>query len=503
MIRRLRKKRREVVFFYPSTGLDVPHVSVFLPLSVMIPAAALESEGYVVKIVDQRIDGNWRRSLADEARGRPVYVGVSAMTGTQIHWALKGAEIIRKVASDVPIVWGGIHPSILPEQTLSDGRVDAVVAGRGEKAAVDLADAYVHGVGRHRKLEAILRNSASGEHFGTGFHQPPIAYPRVPWHEYVTPVVEDSEGLAHVTSRGCPHRCGYCYNSNVNDSRWQGESSRAVIETLRRIRMLGCRGVIFFDDNFFADRRRVEEIALGLAEEKPGLKIKADCRADYILRFDDAFLRLLKRAGFEMLYIGAESGSDRVLDMVDKNVTVKEVIDANRRLAKAEIRPHYSFMAGLPGETESDLYATIRLMRRLKGDHPGACLSPVKGYIPYPGTKIFEKAVAGGFEPPLALEEWSALDWNSASRPWLTKRQARLVEKASYVTFALDDHLLSGFGMASYPLLARALGLYADICRRRCQKDGLGFTPELPVLRALKRLVNCTGWPQRILRRYD
>jgi radical SAM superfamily enzyme YgiQ (UPF0313 family) len=202
-----------------------------------------------------------------------------------------------------------------------------------------------------------------------------------------------------------------------------------------------------------------------------------------------------------MLYVGAESGSDRVLEMVDKDVTVRGLIDANRRLAGAGIRPHYSFMAGLPGEKVQDIHATIGLMRRLRSDHPGAILSPIKGYIPYPGTRVFQRAVDDGFGPPRTLEEWSRLNWNGAHRPWLSRKQARLVEKATYVTFGLDDQLAENFGVADHRLVAWFLRRYSSICRRRCDKDNLGFVPELPVLRAAKRVLGSAWWPPKSRRR--
>jgi hypothetical protein len=133
-------------------------------------------------------------------------------------------------------------------------------------------------------------------------------------------------------------------------------------------------------------------------------------------------------------------------------------------------------------------------MRRLKSRHPGARLSPIKGYIRYPGTDVYQEVVAGGFEPPRTLEGWSRLDWNSASRPWLTKRQARLVEKATYVTFGLNGQLLENSGMSSYPLPAWVLRRYANICKKRCDNGSLGLMPELPLIRAAKRLMEWTGW---------
>ena len=296
-----------VVLFFPITGVDVPGVTVFLPLSVLLPAAALEAAGFQVTVIDQRLEQRWRERLKEAAEAQPLFFGVSAMTGPQIRWGLRAAEVVRAHDPDIPLVWGGVHPSILPEQTLADDRVDIVVSGKGEQAAVDIARALANG-GRR----ALLRTGrVEGTHREPGctLRQPVLDYESMPWRRYVTPVVNGARGLAHVTSRGCPHRCAYCYNRSVNGSRWSGEPADVVVEDLARLHALGCTGVLVFEDNFFASPARIEEVARRLEQKGWSLKIKADCRADYILRYDEAFLRLLKRAGFEVLFIGAESGS--------------------------------------------------------------------------------------------------------------------------------------------------------------------------------------------------
>ena len=479
----------KVILFYPKAGVDIPGVTVFLPLSVIFPAVALEEAGYSVIVIDQRIDQNWRKRLADELREGCVFLGISAMTGPQIKWGLRAAEVARETAPETVIVWGGIHPSILPEETLSDDRVDSVVAGKGEEVAVEIADALA-GNGGSRVIGRVHESPSRSRPAGCTLRQPNVRYDTVPWREYVTPVTRGTRGLAHVTSRGCPHRCSYCYNRSVNGSRWRGRPAPDVVEDLARLHRLGSEGVLLFEDNFFANRSRVEEVARELVARGIRLKIKADCRADYVLTYDPSFLRLLKQAGFEVLFVGVESGSDRVLKMIRKDITVADSLEANRRLARAGIKPHYSFMAGLPGETERDIYATVRLMRRLKKEHPGALIAPVKGYVPYPGTTIFDKAVEMGFEPPRSLSGWSRFDWNGSPRPWLTRKQALLVEKATYLTMGIDTDLAEDFGLRRRPLLWKLYRLYARICRKRCERREFGPVPELHLLRLVKRIMS-------------
>ena len=477
-------ENRRILLIYPNTGLDIPKVSVFMPLSVIYLAESLKEAGFAASIIDLRTDTDWQKTLRREMSLKPLYVGISAMTGKQIHWGLKAARQIRQCDPSVPIVWGGTHASVLPEETLADPFVDTVVTGKGEQTVVQLAREVLNN-GRDTIIGRIYRTplGKAGVRGGKAFDLQGI-----PWHDYVTPIVHDVRGLAYVSSRGCPHRCAYCYNRAVNKSIWCGETADSVLNYLRNLARHDVRGVIFFDDNFFVNRERVKEIALGIIKEKINIAIKADCRADYLVNYDEDFLLLLKEAGFELLYIGAESGSDRVLELMRKDVDLAAMLEANRRLAKVGIRPHYSFMAGVPGESIEDMYATIQLMVRLKEENPQAYMSPVKIYVPYPGTALFETAVEMGFEAPESLADWSKVNWGSRGRPWLNREQTLFVEKMSYVSLGLDPSVIDLSGMSKNRFAIWGFNKFVELCRKRCRKPGLGMMPELPLVRVAKRI---------------
>ncbi|MBW2277746.1 MAG: B12-binding domain-containing radical SAM protein [Deltaproteobacteria bacterium] len=477
-----------MVLIYPRTGIDIPGVAVFMPLSVLYLERSLLDAGFDVLVIDQRLPSLWRKELSAELERDPLFVGISAMTGAQLRWGLEAAGLVRDFRPDIPIVWGGVHPSILPQQTLADPCVDAVVIGRGEEAIVDLAERIVD-LGREAVIGTVTdgrdRIPPKGERV-----TPRLDYGSLDWAPYVTPVVSDSRGLSHMTSRGCPHRCGYCYSKQVNCKGWRGDPATAVLDDIERLAALGESGVLFFDDNFFVNRKRVEAVARGLIDRDLKLSIKADCRADYVARFDLEFLELIKRAGFALLYIGVESGSDRVLESMHKDVTVAQTLEANRKLAEVGIRPHYSFMAGIPGEQVDDMRATVELMLRLKQEHPLAYLSPIKAFVPYPGTPMLDEAVASGFSPPSSLAEWSAFNWSSSPRPWLTRRESRFVDKAAYVTAGLDEDVLDITGLDNSGLKARTYRAWARLCRSRCAKPDLGLVPELTLVRLVRKLIS-------------
>lgn len=474
-----------VLLIYPKTGIDVPGISIFLPLSVLHLANALQQAGFQTEIIDQRLSRDWKKRTRAAVKKGLLLVGISAMTGAQIKWGLKAAKIVRELDSDIPLVWGGIHASVLPKETLSDAYVDIVVTGPGEIAIQKLA----------KQLSSGDRKSA----IGAICHQPQEE--QALWHggdasrhfdivqtdDYLTPIMKDISGLAHVTSVGCPHKCGYCYNNSVNNSKWRALPGEIVVEQLTEMYRRGVTGVLFFDDNFFVNKARVEEIAKAILQKGLELHIKADCRADYIVRYDDSFLRLIRKAGFELLYIGAESGSNRLLEMMNKGVSVEKVRQCNTRLLKAGIRPHYSFMAGLPGESIDEMRQTVQLMLDLEQEHPGAYLSPIKAYVPYPGTELYNTALEYGFEAPHSLAEWSRFDWLNCPKPWLSAKEARFVEKIVYVTMGLDQKLveLSGINQSRFSKFGYLR--FSNLCRKRCSKPNMGLVPELPLVNLIKK----------------
>src|SRR3989338_5956638 len=131
----------DIILIYPKTGQDVGS-NVAPPHALLTIAAPLVKKGYRVKIVDQRRDPHWRRTVSAHLAKRPICVGISSMTGTQIHFALEAARFIRQIDDGrTPIVWGGAHPTILPEQTLKNEYVDIVYIGESDITFMELVEA--------------------------------------------------------------------------------------------------------------------------------------------------------------------------------------------------------------------------------------------------------------------------------------------------------------------------------------------------------------------------
>ena len=137
-------KDYNIVLVEPKTGF-LDYASKRLPLGIMSVAGYLRHNGYNVKIIDQRVNPNWKKDLQYHVSKNPLLVGISSMTGTQIHHALKAASVIRGIDSKIPIVWGGVHPTLMALQTVEHPSVDVCVIGEGEETTLDLAKHYEQG----------------------------------------------------------------------------------------------------------------------------------------------------------------------------------------------------------------------------------------------------------------------------------------------------------------------------------------------------------------------
>ena len=384
-----------------------------VPSGLLAVAAALVPR-YRVTLIDQRVDRGWRARLACALRRRPLLVGVSSMTGKQILDGLRISARVRREAPDVPVVWGGVHASLLPEQTVAHPAIDYVVAGEGEHTLSALADDLAAG-GTGAGIPGLW-HALDGAPASAG-PRPPLdaaELPRMPYElldlERYVRRERFGRTLSLFSSRGCPFRCSFCYNvAFFGGARWKPLPARGVadevIELARRHRL---DHVQFLDDNFFVHRPRVLEIGRALAASGLGLRWSVlGGHVKNLVKWSVDELHEMHGCGLREVLIGAESGSQRILDAIEKDYRLDELFTVNRRLAEAGVQPTYSFMSGLPGETEDELRETIQAMFRLKREHPDAIMGNIKPFLPYPGTALYEESIRRGFDPPTRLEDWA------------------------------------------------------------------------------------------------
>lgn len=407
---------------------------IHLPLALLSLAAWLhEKGGYKgrVTIMDTQIHRADPQMFAQAA-----VMGITAMTGSQIKYGIETAAMARRVNPEIIIVWGGIHPTLMPEQTLSHPLVDVVVLGEGEQTFLELVDAVFNG----RSIAGIpgtLSVNSEGK-VVQGKVRPFLSMDDLPLPAYDLIDINDYHGIEHQfdyqSSRGCPFRCGFCYNTVFCGRRYRKKSSAKVLQELfflsEKYHVINF-GLV--DDEFFIHRKRVGEIFDGLAE-KGDFGIVASCRLDIVQRFSPALMDRMKQAGVSQMFFGAESGSDRILKKIKKDITTEDIIKGAACTANNGIRPNLSFMSGFPGETLEDFKDTIDIILKLWNVHPLVTVNGIFPFNAYPGTDLYNKSMSMGFKAPLSLEEWGEWAFQyEPDNPWLDPVMKQWMEIAFYM----------------------------------------------------------------------
>jgi radical SAM superfamily enzyme YgiQ (UPF0313 family) len=496
----------KILLVYPTTGMDVFGINVGLPLACLYLGTVLQQAGYRVQILDERISPTFEQDVERALNGeRPLFVGISSMTGMQIRGGLKAARVVRRLAPDVPIVWGGVHPTLCPESTLKDPLCDLVVKGEGEITIVELADCLREGGDLSRV--AGIGFKADGE-LRWGPYSPMIEdldviprpdYDLLTMDRYFTRAPTTNEAqLQLVTSRGCPYDCEFCYNLKFNERRFRHHSAeRVVSDIVHLVERFGVKAIFIEDDYFFGHPGRVEEICDRLIEHRLDLLIQVPCRIDYLHKRSPEMLAKLYRAGFRELWIGIESGSEKRLREIMKRNTLDQVREVNRLLAESNVYAKYGFMAGFPNEDRGETLETVDFMFELLTTNPNAGVAPVAVYTPYPGTTLYDKArLVYGADFPDTLEGWSKFHFAENNNPFLSPQQKRFVTKINTISRFFERRAFERFcGNRLKPVMMFLYALYYRYLRWRLRHRFFGVMPEVPLIRLMEKLY--IGWFHR------
>ena len=405
-----------------------------VPLSLLHLASFLIMGGYSVKILDMRLE-----SLSDFEIGKPLFVGISSIHGSQIRYGLEFARRVRALDSSIPLVWGGVHPTLLPEQTVASEFVDIVVRGEGEQTLWELADKFSAGEpldeikGITFKSAGTIRSTPDRELMDLDEIPIELPFDLLPLDKYPTL----KSGRFHIqTSRGCPHECGFCYNTVYNRRTWRGKSARRVVDEIEYVleKFPHIRIIDPIDDNFFVDQRRVMDICQEILNRKIKVSWRANCRFDYMSEYGKDFIELLAKSGCSEIDFGGETGSKRLLSLIDKDITTEQMIRSVENLRKwaPSIEPFVSWMSGLPTETEDDLMKTCDLMDRMSEVNPKTQHYGVFLYTPFPSPIL--DSLGPEFKPPQSFGEWGKAEVFHFKPPWHSKRYVDKLQDVSTVS---------------------------------------------------------------------
>ena len=329
-----------------------------IPLGLLAVATPVSRAGYNVKIIDQRVEPDWRALLARELRRDPICVGVSSMTGPQLQFALEISRLAKQHGG-APVVWGGVHPSLLPEQTLENENIDMVVQGEGEETFLELVQALE--AGKHVGSVQGIWYKEGGDVKTTGVRPfvdlnrlPPLSFDLIDMEKYRR-VMFGVPQQSFFTSRGCPYQCTFCFNTVFNRKRWRAMESDLVVRRIKDFSSrYGVKGVVFHDSNFFVDMDRSRRILRGILDENLGIVVsKMNIDPTVLVKMTPDDFALLERAGCRRFSAAVESGSERIRALIKKPVDVDGLLEKNRELGRTSIVPSYPFMIGFPSPRDA------------------------------------------------------------------------------------------------------------------------------------------------------
>lgn len=439
------------------------------PLSILALGGYLEGNGFEVEYFDERIHRLGR--FRELAARRPLLLGFSTMTCTQIGNTLRLAKIARRVAPGVPLVWGGTHPTMTAAQTLESDLVDFVVKGEGEQTLLALAKALqdgrkdfgdIDGLGWKCGGKGVLNRDR-------GF----IDMDRLPFPydgkgaailaEYVRRSSGTLENIGYESSRGCPHACGFCYNVFFHKNVCRVKSPAKIRDELQRLKALGVRKLTFYDDTFLAGDREVMPGVLELLREL-GFAWSASVR---IHTCTPELMEQFRQSGCVYLFVGVESSDDEVLRHLRKGQNRRMIDEGIRVAARGGVPTVYSLMIGMPGETEEQLSRTLDFADEIRRRHPGAEIA-IQPYVPLPGTSLYQEAVSAGFKPPRRLEAWQNFTHDEVRNPWVKDpKLLNAIYINSFLAFRYDRFLKNFWGRLVFgPLNTLSLWRWRNRCYR-------------------------------------
>lgn len=374
-----------------------------LPIGLVQLAAFIRASGFSVRIIDLCVEEYTEMAFRERLRElNPTYVGFTSTT-IQINNGLRLAKLVKEELPRARIVFGGVHPTVLPEEVVCDEAVDYVVRGEGEESTVKLLSgedaSKIDGLS-YKEGGRILHNGR-GEFIQNLDILPYPAYDLLRLGDY-TPTLGNFKKLpsiSMITSRGCPGTCTFCYSGTMG-ARIRFMSAPRILGEIQMLReSYGIRDICFYDDTFTANKKNVIELCDLMIESDMDITWSCMSRLDAV---SSDVLEKMGEAGCHQIGYGIESSSQKILANIKKRVPLSKAKEIVAMTKAAGIDVRAMFMFGNPGETEETMEDTIKFAISLDAD-----LYLFNITTPFPGTEMFAWAQENGY---LKTRNWDDYD---------------------------------------------------------------------------------------------
>lgn len=404
------------------------HRDMYPPFGIMYVADALEKAGFTCRLFHDTAD-ILEAFVAQVAAERPLFVGFSTITGPQLGPTIEASKRVH--ALGIPVVWGGVHATIMPLDVLKEDYVDFVIVNEGEETAQEFALmlsgrvpqdwSTVAGLAYKRQPDALPMF-----HRERPFIQDLDQY-RPRWdlladvEAYLIPSGPYQRAIPVYISRGCPFRCGFCYNEVVMKRTWRQHSDEFILEQIDWLKQnYQVDAIDYADDYLFGRIKPMQRLV-----EKVGMPWSGQVRVQLL---KPEFVQWMAATGCQWVNIGVESASQAVLDRMTKDQEAEQIAWGIGNLVQyaPHIEANCSFIVGLPEETPEEMKVTFDAIEELASLSDKVRCS-VCVYMPYPGTPLWPKALEMGYVPPANQAGWVEMDLNRGNTPWISDDEAQVM----------------------------------------------------------------------------
>ncbi|OGF58311.1 MAG: hypothetical protein A2Y62_18590 [Candidatus Fischerbacteria bacterium RBG_13_37_8] len=322
---------------------------------------------------------------------------------------LQTTKLIRQVQEQMYIL--GAHPTVHPEKILRQTGARAAIIGEPELTAKELAlhddRSHIKGIAYIDEHDVFCRNEPQTPIDLNSMPMP--AFHLLKKSAYFYEVLGD-DMMVLEGSRGCPYPCIFCFKSMYGDSVRKKEPAKLIKEVESVIKSNGVRSVYFMDLEFTVFKKNVIELSDLLIERGSPVEWCCQTRADAV---DENLLEKMKKAGCTLIHFGVETGSERIMKLIHKNITKEKILKGMQLTKEAGIDTACFFMFGFPAETKEEMQETVDFARQLNPIYASFHVA-----IPYPETAFYDnfKSVPDSLFPSHFSDEFTFQELSSISR---------------------------------------------------------------------------------------
>jgi len=408
-----------------------------MPLALIAIGSYLDADKYNVVIIDARIEKNPLEKIKTALSNNGVCFATTVLTGAPIKDAQDISRKVKAFFPNIPVVWGGWHPSLFPEQTLNEPSIDVIVKGQGEITFKELLERFetntslegLQGICYKNAENKVITNQERTMVDINDF--PAFNYDLIDVPAYMK--LSGRKQLDYISSQGCRFRCSFCADPFMYKRGWYGFSAERMGDEIEALwKKYKFEHVHFQDETFFTNSKRVKAIAEEFIKRKLPISWFGTMRADQGVRLDDEVWEICKQSGLEKVMIGMEAGSQEMLDYIQKDIKLEQVFDSAAKCIKYDIGINFSIIIGFPGESEESINSTLSMVTELRKMSSKFNMG-IFYYKPYPGNKIADELLAKGFNFATSLEEWSDFDFVGTKKSeWIREEKVREIENYKF-----------------------------------------------------------------------